>query len=235
MFNMIDGDTVIGSKSDKSYALTILSDKTQIQSNEIDFSLAKIKNFGGQNDGEILLIKNGVVSKLSPEQHIGDFLRVGVDGMPTYESIEKLLESRERSISFVEKSNEQQVYPQSLSVIMGWNADSPSLFNDSQFDLATGRFIPTSARRFRIDASVTFVNQGNSGWRTLMIRKNSTTSLNESIAQSQSDTSIPQTLKVSASFYANLGDYFEVVLSHTDAEPLTVLSGPPTTISIEKV
>lgn len=234
-YNFIDGDVVLGSQNDKPYTLKIQSDKTKIQSKEIDFSLCPIKNFASTKDGDILLIKGGVVSKLSTDDHIGDFLRVGVDGLPTYESIESLLESRERSLSFVEKSNNQKVFPQSMSVIMGWNADSQSLFNDGQFDLATGRFIPTSARRFRIEASITFLNEGNIGWRTLMIRKNSTISLSETIAQSQADTSIPQTLKVSHSFYATVGDFFEIVLSHTDPDPITILSGPPTTLGIERV
>lgn len=235
MFNSIDGNLVLGSKSEKNYVLSILSNQTKIQSDEVDFSSAKVKNFGGKDDGDILIIKGGSVSKLSTENHVGDFLRVGQDGLPNYESIDALLESRERSLTSAEKSNNQKIFPQSLSAVMGWNIDSQGLFNDSQFDLATGRFIPLVSRRYRIEASVTFLNEGNSGWRTLMIRKNSTTSLTEHIAQSQSDTAIPQTLKVTVSFYATVGDFFEVVLSHTDTEPITVLSGPPTRIEIEKV
>lgn len=231
--NEILGDVILG--SNQSTVQIAGTNFNFAPSSKIDFASSQILNFVTQQNGDIIYQKDGVLTKLSTEGQEGKYLQVGPDGIPIYTSIDEIIQNRPRPLASIQKTAVQQVFSQTRSAIMGWTTDGDSAyFTDNQFDLATGRFIPTAPGKFHIDAKVTIQNTGNFGWRTISVRKNDTKSLNEVIVQAQGDVAIPQTLNLTSDFNAFVGDFFEIVVSHSDNDPISILPGAPTTLSISK-
>lgn len=237
--NQIMGDVEIGNSvsDDYSSSLRINSKTTTFNQNAtVDFQKSNIQNFVTENNGDIIYQKDGKLQTLSTKGNAGKFLQVQKDELPNYVSIETVLAQYDRGICSIQKTSSQQVFPQLNSVIMGWTKDDDALYsNNDLFDLATGRFTPKILKKYKIVASITFQNTGNIGWRTLSIRKNGTKSVAETTNQAAGDVTIPQTLMVYGNVIGAPGDFFEIVLSHSDNDPVVVLPGTASTLLIEYI